>query len=102
VTTTGNYSSIHRAIRDRKQIHATYRGLPREMCPHVLGTKNGRRQALFFQFAGESERGLPPGGGWRCLPVDELTALSLRDGPWFSHSDYSPAGACVDLIDIAI
>ncbi len=65
MTAAGNYSLIRTAIRDRMQVMATYRGRPRALCPHVLGTKNGRRQALFFQFAGESARGLRPGGDWR-------------------------------------
>ena len=30
----------------------------------------GVAQALFFQFGGESKRGLSPGGDWRCLPLD--------------------------------
>jgi hypothetical protein len=98
-----NYFLIRRAVVERKQIQATYEGRVRKMCPHVLGTKNGRPQALFFQFAGESARGLRPGGDWRCLPVDELTAVSLHDGPWHTDDRYGRAEqTCVGEVDIAV
>jgi hypothetical protein len=97
-----NYALIRQAILGRKQVRGTYQGRVREMCPHVLGTKHGRARALFFQFAGESERGLPPGGDWRCLALDDLTGVSLRDGPWRTHHSYDPDQSCVDEIDLAI
>ncbi|MFT3866035.1 MAG: hypothetical protein QM729_17345 [Solirubrobacterales bacterium] len=98
-----NYRLIRRAIIDKRQVRATYQGRLREMCPHALGTKNGRRQALFFQFAGESARGLPPDGDWRCLPVDELTEVSLRDGDWHTDDRYGRSRqTCVDEIDVAV
>ena len=72
------------------------------MCPHALGTKNGRRQALFFQFAGESNRGLPPGGDWRCLPLDGLSDVSLHKGSWYTDDRYDQVQTCVDEIDVAV
>jgi hypothetical protein len=51
-----SYALIRGAILDRRQVHATFQGRFRELCPHVLGTKNGRRQALFFQFGGAACR----------------------------------------------
>jgi hypothetical protein len=56
------YAVVRQAIIDKHQILATYKDHHREMCPHVIGTKTGRQQALFFQFAGSSSTGLPPGG----------------------------------------
>ncbi len=101
--TTDNYLLVRRALVERKQIWATYEGRIRKMCPHALGTKNGRRQALFFQFAGESARGLPPSGDWRCLPVDQLTAISVHGGGWHTDDRYGRAEqSCVGEIDIAI
>jgi hypothetical protein len=97
-----NYALIRQAILGRKQVRGTYQGRVREMCPHVLGTKNGCARALFFQFAGESERGLPPGGHWRCLDLDDLAGVSLREGPWRTDHSYDPAQSCVDEIDLAI
>jgi hypothetical protein len=53
--------------------------------PAYAGTKDGRRQALFFQFGRGSSTALPRGGDWRCLPLDgqELEA-------------------CVDEIDVEV
>jgi len=50
------------------------------MCPHTLGHTNGVQQALFFQFAGQSSKGLPPGGEWKSMRV---AGLSRRhDSRW--------------------
>jgi hypothetical protein len=43
------YGQIKTAILHKKQVIATYRGRYRDMCPHVIGTKYGRRKALFYQ-----------------------------------------------------
>lgn len=98
-----NDALIRQAILERQQVHATYQGRRRELCPHAVGTKNGRRQALFFQFGGESARGLQPGGDWRCLPVDELTDVSLHQGDWHTDDRYGRTRqTCVDEVDISI
>ena len=44
------YEMIRQAILDKDIVIATYDGHAREMCPHVIGMKNGRPQALFYQF----------------------------------------------------
>jgi len=44
------YELLRRAIVERRQVVAVYDGLRRELCPHRLGTKNGRLQCLFYQF----------------------------------------------------
>jgi hypothetical protein len=95
-----SYPLIRQAILGRHQVHAVFRGRYRELCPYVLGTKNGRAQALFFQFGGESGRGLRPGGDWRCLPVDELTEVAVREGPWHGEDRYNPSQSCVDEVDV--
>jgi hypothetical protein len=58
------YGIIRQAIIDQKTIVATYKGLERIMCPHVIGTnKQGRQQALCYQFGGESQsRPIEPDG----------------------------------------
>ncbi len=96
------YAQIREAMLDRQQVVADYRGHTREMCPHVLGTKDGRRQALFYQFGGGSESGLPEGGEWRCIPVDELTSVSVRLGDWYSGSPGSRLQTCVDIIELEV
>ena len=100
-----NYALIRAAILNRQQVVATYRGQRRELCPHVLGTKHGRRQALFYQFGGGSRSGLgPPGAGsnWRCIPVDELRDVAVRDGAWHTANDRAWPQTCVDRIDVEV
>ena len=96
------YSLVRQAIIERKQIVATYNGHNREMCPHVIGTKNGREQALFFQFAGSSSKGLPPDGEWRCVPIEGLSDISTREGPWYTGEGHSQDQTCVDEVDVEI
>ena len=96
------YALIRQAILDKHQVVATYRGHRREMCPHVLGTKSGRRQALFFQFAGGSSSGLPPGGEWRCIPVDQLIDVVVRPGPWHTGTGHTRPQTCVDAVDAEV
>ena len=79
-----SYDLIREAILEKKIIHATYRGQHREMCPHVLGRKNGKPQALFYQFGGESNsRPIQPDGSpdnWRCLELALLSDVRIVEG----------------------
>jgi hypothetical protein len=95
------YALVRRAIEERRQVHATYAGHQRRMCPHVIGTRAGRQRALFFQFAGGSSRGLLPGGDWRCLRLDGLSDVSIHDGPWHTRTHSEPQ-RCVDEVDLEI
>jgi hypothetical protein len=68
----------------------------------ALGTKDGRRQALFFQFGGGSSTALPRGGDWRCIPLDGLEDVVLRDGPWHRAGGWQECETCVDEIDVEV
>jgi hypothetical protein len=93
------YEIVRQAIIDKRQIIADYNGCRREMCPHSIGTKNGRPQALFFQFAGDSNSGLPPDGEWRCIPIDGLSNVIARNGAWHTGINHSRPQSCVGDID---
>jgi hypothetical protein len=101
------YQMIRQAIIDKDIVVATYHGYVREMCPHIIGTKRGRAQALFYQFSGGSTVGLEQDGSpsnWRCVIVDELMDVSVRKsmGEWHTASNYSRPQTCVDSIDLEI
>jgi hypothetical protein len=102
------YEIIRDAILNRKIVVATYRGRLRVMCPHTLGTKRGRQQALFYQFAGESSTGLGPDGdpeNWRCMFLDELSNVASREtatGEWHTAPNHSRPQTCVDQIDVEV
>jgi hypothetical protein len=98
------YEILADAIRNKKQILATYQGYYREMCPHALGTKNGRRQCLFLQFGGTSKSGLSsnPELNWRCIPIEQLTNVSSRTGQWHTAGNHSRANSCIDRVEVVV
>ena len=101
------YDIVKDAILNRKIVLASYHGYERVMCPHYLGLKDGRRRALFYQFAGESSSGLSPDGSpdnWRCLFLDELTNVRSRDahGEWHTAPSDSHSQRCVDQVDLQV
>ena len=99
---TETYRAIAAAIEQKQTVSAVYQGLVREMCPHAIGWKNGREQCLFFQFAGGSRSGLPPGGMWRCLPLADLQLLQVYKGPRHTSPDYWHRVICVDQVTTQI
>jgi hypothetical protein len=101
LTVRDAYALIRRAIEDRKPLEAAYGGHRRHLCPHVLGTKDGQPRALFFQFGGGSDRGLAPGGDWRCLPLEGLSGVLIEDGPWHTKPHSQPQH-CVDEVDLEV
>lgn len=98
-----NFDLLRQAILERKQVTATYDGYYREMCPHTLGWKDGVRHVLSYQFAGESSQELPPEGQWKCMDVDGLSDVTLRDGDW--HTGTRKTGkpqTCVDQVEATV
>lgn len=99
------YEILRDAIINKKQIVAEYKGYTREMCPHALGTKNGKQQCLFYQFGGGSSQGpVRPGSdqNWRCIPVDGLEDVEVREGEFFTSGNHSKAQTCIDRIDVEV
>ena len=97
------YNLIRQAIINKQQVVGVYRGRRREMCPHAIGTKNGREQAIFYQFGGSSSSGLgQPEKNWRCIVIDGLADVSIRDGSWLTASNHSRPQTCVDEIDVQV
>lgn len=102
---SATYSLIRRAILMKQQVTAVYDGYVREMCPHVIGEKNGREQALFYQFAGDSSSGLGPAGdpsNWRCMPIAQLSEVAVKDGLWHTAPNHSRPQTCVGQIDVEV
>lgn len=99
------YEVIKEAIQNKKQIIAQYRGHAREMCPHVIGVKSGRQQALFYQFGGTSSSGqITPNSpnNWRCIPIQGLSNVRSQDGEWHTGTNHSRPQTCVDDIDVVV
>ena len=101
-----SYDLVRRAIVDKKIIRAVYGGLYREMCPHVLGTKHGRHQGLFYQFGGQSSsRPIQPDGSkdnWRCVEISKLSSVEMVEGVWHTAPNHSRPQTCVDVVDVEV
>lgn len=99
------YQLIEKAIREKKQVHASYHGKERWLCPHILGyDAGGEEQALFYQFAGGSRSGLSEdlNKNWRCMEIHELRNVKLIDGEWHSVSKHSRPQNCVVDIQVVV
>ena len=96
------YAVFRAAIVARQQVVCIYEGHQRFLCPHVIGTKNGREQVLTWQFAGGSSSGLPPEGQWRCIQIDKVTGAYAQSGEWHSGDRHSKPQTCVDQIDVEV
>jgi hypothetical protein len=99
-----NYRLVYEAIRDRRPIAAVYHDLPRLFCPHRLGrNKEGEFRVLCYQYGGKSESGLAPAGSsanWRCLALDQLSAVEWREGPWLTAPNHLRPASCIVDPDI--
>lgn len=101
------YTKIRSAIASKKQVVATYGGHRREMCPHAIGLgPAGNEQALLYQFAGETSQGNASNLGerdrWRCMSLDALKDVEIREGEWHSASNYSVRSTCIKEIDLEV
>ncbi|WP_115786602.1 hypothetical protein, partial [Escherichia coli] len=77
---SNNYDLIAKAIKEKLQVPAYYQGFYREKCPHALGSKKGRKQALFYQLGGESSKGTVTTGStfnWSCYTRDGITVVKI-------------------------
>ncbi|UXY50124.1 hypothetical protein [Stenotrophomonas maltophilia] len=96
------YAIVRQAILDKHQITAVYDGYYREMCPHAIGEKNGKEQALFYQFGGETSKGPikdpTSRNNWRCLELSKLSNVAAVPGTWYSADNHSVASTCIDDI----
>lgn len=100
------FEAITQAIKNKQTVGAMYQGHHREMCPHVLGwSKTGKEHALLYQFAGTSKSGLGPDGSyqnWRCVDLDELTDVRVKNGAWHTAANHSRKQTCVFRIFIEV
>lgn len=100
------YDIVRQAIIDKSQITAVYDGHYREMCPHAIGIKKGKEQALFYQFGGETSKGPlqdpSASNNWRCLELSKLHNVRVTTGPWHSADNHSSASTCIDDIDLEV
>jgi hypothetical protein len=99
------YRLLHLAAVRRRAVSAIYDGRHRLLCPHVLGRKSGRLHALFYQFGGSSNSGLPVApegvGEWRCLAVEKLSQVEVSADVWHTKPR-ARRQTCVDEVDFDV
>ena len=66
----------------------------------MLGTKAGAERVLAWQFAGTNEKGEAVRGSWKCLSLDGVSQVRLRDGPWHAGDSHKLAQTCLDNVDL--
>lgn len=94
------YETLAEAIRTKQRVVARYGGEKRVFSPHALGTKGGACRVLVYQFAGGSRTGLPPGGEWRCLDLDELGDIRPEPGAWHTAPNVFNPQTCLDEVEV--
>lgn len=101
---TNTYRIFRQAIVKRQPVTCRYKDKVREVCPHVLGLTGKREKVLAWQFAGGSNTpgGLPLGGEWRCMFVDEVTLATITPGEWRSGGGHKWDQTCVDKVDVDV
>lgn len=99
---SATYRLFREAILQEKQVICLYNDRRRELCPHVLGYKDKQEKVLAFQFAGQSNSKLPPGGEWRCLVLADVRDARLQDGPWHEGDGHRSTQSCVDIVDLDV
>ena len=96
------YELLPRAAARRQPVAAIYDGLPRLLCPHVLGRKAGQFHVLVYQIGGRSSSGWPltawQAGVWRCLAVEKLSQVELSAEAWRTQP-CSRRQTCIDEVD---
>jgi len=96
------YTILAEAINSKQQVVARYHDQERIFSPHALGTKGNASHVLVYQYAGGSESGLPPGGEWRCLNLDELSEIRVEPGAWRTAANVFNPQSCLEEIDVVV
>ena len=82
-----NYEKIRLAIQNKCQVHATYDGYRRLMCPHLLGySKKGELMGLFYQFGGGTSKGPLLAPSWKCMRIYQLSNVEIIPGDWYTDN----------------
>lgn len=106
VVTSGHshaFALFHKAILGRQTMTCTYKGLVREISPHILGHTQRKEKALVFQFGGRSSTTLPARGEWRCFDLAEVTDITLHEtGRWHTGRQHTKTQRCVDRVYIDV
>ena len=98
------YRLVRTAVVSKRPIRAIYHGRERWFCPHRLGRNlDGQVRVLCYQYAGESGSGLQAAGSpanWRCIALEKLSRVELREGAWHTAPNHCRPQTCVAEVDV--
>ena len=87
------------SIENRARIHCLYDGLPREICPIILGHSGSEEKALVWQIDGETSGGPLLRPDWKCFFLANVSDAEWRDGKWEAGSRHQQRQSCVRVVD---
>jgi hypothetical protein len=86
-------------MREQRPVACTYQGLPREICPIMLGRTALEEKALVFQFGGATSKGRLTKPDWKCFFLDEVRDAVLTDGRWRAGTEHSQSQHCMKMVE---
>jgi hypothetical protein len=78
------FDTLREAIEKRRCVTMVANGRRRDVAPLAIGFKGAQKKVLTFQFKGESNSGLAPGGAWRCFSLTDIDWAQISEEPWQS------------------
>jgi hypothetical protein len=96
------YQQLRDAIANKQPVRVRFKVGDRDVCPHVIGFKNGDAKVLTYQFAGYSSSGLPPDGEWRCMVISDIASVAAINEEWQTGIGHSRRQTCVDEVDLEV
>lgn len=103
ITRSKAFALFHQAILGRRPVTCSYKGLMREICPHILGHSGDAEKALVYQYGGRSATGLPARGEWRCFDLAEVSDVTLHEpGPWHTGRQHTRTQYCVERVYVDV
>ena len=80
-------------------VAAVYQGQPIALSPHVLGTTQGQRRVIGYEFEPGDDDPSNTVGGWHCFVVDDLMDVRPILGTWRTPAGWVTNGPPVQLVD---
>jgi hypothetical protein len=94
------FETLREAIEKHRCVTMVADGKRRDVAPLAIGVKGAQRRVLTFQFKGESNSGLAPGGAWRCFTLANIDWAQLSEEPW--QSGHYPVAKLESSFDYVI
>lgn len=97
------YLVLRKCVQNKTSVSFVYKDHVRICSPHALGTTGGKERVLVYQYGGTSSQGLPAGGEWRCIDIENISKLSTRpEDSWHTSDRHTRQQTCVKSVDVEV